>query len=228
MFIRFSSGGDWDQTSRSRPEKHFFDQANQFWDSADNILDHRYDFRPHLFTLRDSVPVARAVKEVMFTSGRACNSKFSTRRAIRTAPSLIWSIWLASALAFTGDLISGPGQIWEIYSLQKRFPGMRGDYWGFGGAVEEVKSSLDRVLQYKPDLLIPSHGVVMTDPVSAVNQLKQNLDALMENFLTTAAWRIYFDGIYPKDKPPMFPPLPKVTYPKLDSRHRLDNQGHRG
>jgi glyoxylase-like metal-dependent hydrolase (beta-lactamase superfamily II) len=48
-------------------EKQFFDQANQFWDSADNILDHRYDFRPHLFTLRDSVPVTRAV------TGRRCS-----------------------------------------------------------------------------------------------------------------------------------------------------------
>ena len=100
----------------------------------------------------------------MFTSGKACDSRFSIPQAIRTAPSLIWSKWLAERVAFTGDLISAPGQIWEIYSLQKRFPGMRGDYWGFGGAIEEVKSSLDRVLEHKPDLLIPSHGVVMADP----------------------------------------------------------------
>ncbi len=194
-------------------EKHFFDEAHRFWDSADNILDHRYDFRPHLFTLRDSVPVTSAVEggdvheweglkfQVIDTPGH-------------TDGSVTYLVELGGKrVAFTGDLISGPGQIWEIYSLQKRFPGMRGDYWGFGGAVEEVKASLDRVLQYKPDLLIPSHGIVMTDPVSAVNQLKQNLDALMENYLTTAAWRIYFDGIYPKDRPPMLQPLPKVTYP---------------
>jgi glyoxylase-like metal-dependent hydrolase (beta-lactamase superfamily II) len=194
-------------------EKHFFDEAHRFWDSADNILDHRYDFRPHLFTMRESVPVTRAVKggdvheweglkfQVIDTPGH-------------TDGSVTYLVELgAKRVAFTGDLISGPGQIWEIYSLQKRFPGMRGDYWGFGGAVEEVKASLDRVLQYKPDLLIPSHGRVMADPVSAVNQLKQNLDALMENYLATAAWRIYFAGIYPKDKPPMFQPLPKVTYP---------------
>ena len=43
-------------------EKMFFDEAHRFWDSADNIIDHRYDFRPHLFTLRDSVPVARALQ----------------------------------------------------------------------------------------------------------------------------------------------------------------------
>lgn len=43
-------------------EKMFFEEADRFWDSADNIMDHRYDFRPHLFTLRDSVPVARALQ----------------------------------------------------------------------------------------------------------------------------------------------------------------------
>ena len=194
-------------------EKHFFDEANRFWDSADTILDHRYDFRPHLFTLRDSVPVTRAVKggDVHEWEGL----KFQVIETPgHTDGSVSYLVELgAKRVAFTGDLISGPGQIWEIYSLQKRFPGMRGDYWGFGGAVKEVKASLDRVLQYRPDLLIPSHGVVIADPVSAVNQLKQNLDALMENYLTTAAWRIYFDGIYPKDKPPMLQPLPKVTYP---------------
>jgi glyoxylase-like metal-dependent hydrolase (beta-lactamase superfamily II) len=194
-------------------EKHFFDEASRFWDSADNILDHRYDFRPHLFTLRASVPVTRTVKggDVHEWEGL----KFQVIETPgHTDGAVTYLVALgAKRVAFTGDLIFGPGQIWEIYSLQKRFPGMRGDYWGFGGAVEDVKGSLDRVLQYKPDLLIPSHGLVLADPVSAVKQLKQNLAALMENYLTTAAWRIYFDGIYPKDQPPMLQPLPKVTYP---------------
>jgi len=194
-------------------EERFFDKADEFWDSADNLIDHRYDFRPHLFTLRNPIPVARAVR-----SGDVHDWEGLKFQVIETPGHTDGSVTFlvkldAKRVAFTGDLISAPGQIWEIYSLQKRFPGMRGDYWGFGGAVEEVKASLDRVLQEKPDLLIPSHGTVITDPVSAVNQLKRNLDALMQNYLTTAAWRIYFDGIYPKNKPPMFPALPKAGYP---------------
>ncbi|PYV07692.1 MAG: hypothetical protein DMG07_27850, partial [Acidobacteria bacterium] len=116
-------------------------------------------------------------------------------------------------VAFTGDLIAGPGQLWELWSLQKRFPGMTRDYWGFGGAVEEVKASLDRVLARRPDVLVPSHGVVMTDPPAAVAALKRNLDAFMANYLTTSAWRIYFKAIAPKE-PPMLEPLPEVGYPK--------------
>jgi glyoxylase-like metal-dependent hydrolase (beta-lactamase superfamily II) len=194
-------------------ERDFFQRAREFWDSADNLLDHRYNLRPHLFTLRGSVPVSRALKggdahlweglkfEVMDTPGH-------------TDGSLTYLLELGGKrVAFTGDLIYGPGQILELYSLQKRFPGMSGDYWGFGGAVEEVKASLDRVLEKRPDILVPSHGVIMDDPVSAVGKLKQNLEAVMENYLTTAAWRIYFRGIHPPEKPPMLPPLPAVPYP---------------
>ena len=194
-------------------ERMFFDEADRFWDSADNILDHRYDFRPHLFTLRDSVPVARALQGGDVHEWEGLKFRVLDTPG-HTDGSVTYLVELdGRRVAFTGDLIAAPGQMWEIYSLQKRFPGMRGDYWGFGGAIEEVKSSLDRVLEQKPDLLIPSHGVVMSDPLSAVNRLKQNLDGLMENYLTTAAWRIYFDAIYPKNKPPMLPPLPTVAYP---------------
>jgi hypothetical protein len=78
--------------------------------------------------------------------------------------------------------------------LQKRFPGMRGDYWGFGGAAPELLNSLDVVLSHKPVMLVPAHGAVMHDPSDAVARLKKNLDAAMSNYLTLAAWRIYFSG----------------------------------
>jgi hypothetical protein len=117
-------------------------------------------------------------------------------------------------IAFTGDLIYGPGQIHDMYSLQKAFAGMRGGYWGFGGAVEDLKSSLDRVLAKDPGLLIPSHGVIMRDPPRAVAELKQNLDAVMENYLTTCAWRANMPEVYKKSTPAMLPPLPAVPYPK--------------
>jgi len=198
-------------------ERPLFEDANAFWNDADNILDHRYNFRPHLFTLRESVPVTRAVQ-----GGEAHKWEGLTFEVIDTPGHTDGSVTYlvnidGKRVAFTGDLICGPGRIWEIYSLQKRFPRMRGDYWGFGGAVSEVKASLDRVLDSKPDLLIPSHGVIIEDPVSAVAKLKENLDSAMDNFLTLAGWRTspYHVGEYPPDKRPrMFPPLTAVTYPK--------------
>lgn len=195
-------------------EKRFFAQAEQFWDSADSILDHRYDFRPHLFTGRESVEVARTLRggDVFEWEGLRIEALATPGH---TDGSLTYLVEIdGRRVAFTGDLIYDAGRLWEFYSLQKRFPGMRGDYWGFGGAVDELIASLDRVLAKKPDLLIPSHGSVIEDPARAVAELKQNLRAAMDNYLRLAAWRIYFPGIFPAERAPMFPPLLAVRPPK--------------
>ncbi len=195
-------------------ERRFFEDAAGVWDAADSRLDHDYNCRPDLVTLRQSVPVAAAFKdgdvhvwqglrfEVIATPG---HTDGSVTYLVETG---------AARLAFTGDLIYGDGQIHDFYSLQKAFPGMRGGYWGFGGAVEDVKSSLDRVLERKPDLLVPTHGPVIRDPSGAVARLKENLDAVMENYLSTCAWRANMPDVYKKATPAMLPPLAPVGYPR--------------
>jgi glyoxylase-like metal-dependent hydrolase (beta-lactamase superfamily II) len=195
-------------------ERRFFAEAEQFWDTADAILDHRYDFRPQVFTGTRSIPVARALAggDVLEWQGLRIEA-LATPGHTDGSLSYIATIGGKRA-AFTGDLIYDAGRLWEFYSLQKRFPGMRGDYWGFGGAVDDLVASLDRVLAAKPDILVPSHGSVMEDPAQAIAGLKENLRAAMDNFLRLAAWRIYFPGIFPTSRAPLLPPLPAVGYPK--------------
>jgi glyoxylase-like metal-dependent hydrolase (beta-lactamase superfamily II) len=195
-------------------ERHFFEDAQNVWDTADNRLDHDYNCRPDLVTLRKSIPVTAAFKD-----GDVHNWQGLRFEVIETPGhtdgSVTYLVELAGKrIALTGDLIYAPGQIHDFYSLQKAFPGMGGGYWGFGGAVDDVKASLDRVLARKPDLFIPSHGVVISDPVPAVEQLKSNLDAVMDNYLTTCAWRANKAGVYKKSTPQMLEPLPAVGYPK--------------
>ena len=76
-------------------------------------------------------------------------------------------------------------------------------------------------------MLIPSHGVVMKDPPAAVEQMKRNFDAVMDNYLITVGWpdfrksqdgpRVKSDGVlaglYPDKKPARLPPLPQASYP---------------
>jgi glyoxylase-like metal-dependent hydrolase (beta-lactamase superfamily II) len=195
-------------------ERRFFESAEDFWDRADAILDHRYDFRPHVFTGRESTPVARVLKpgDVFEWEGIQVEAVGTPGH---TEGSLSYLVNVGGRrVAFTGDLIYGAGKLWEFYSLQKRFPGMRGDYWGFGGAVDDLIASLDRVQERKPDLLVPSHGDVIGNPGQAIAELQANLRAAMDNYLRTAAWRIYFRGIFPDDRSPMLPPLPAVSYPR--------------
>jgi glyoxylase-like metal-dependent hydrolase (beta-lactamase superfamily II) len=194
-------------------EARFFRDATQFWLEADNLIDHRYYFRPDLFVLRSSVAPDRelAPGEIFKWEGIAI-------RVLPTPGHTDGSVsFLATVdgqtIAFTGDLIYGPGQLWEFYSLQKHFPGMKMDFHGFGGAVTDVEKSLDSVLALKPSVLVPSHGVIMRNPPEAVRLLRKNVDAMMDNFLTLAGWRIYFPDARPEREVPMFPRLPAAKSP---------------
>ena len=181
------------------------------------------DFRPDLFILRSSVVPDRELQ-----AGEVFHWEGLDIQVVPTPGPTDGSVSYivdmdGKKLAFTGDLIFGPGQLWNFYMLQKRFPGMRGDYWGFGGAAPDLLKSLDVVLSHQPAMLVPSHGVVMRDPTEAVAKLKKNIQAAMANYLTLAAWRIYFTGNFhdvpDKSTPaqdfevPMLPALPVPKAP---------------
>jgi len=175
-------------------EARFFRNATDIWQGADTILYDRMNFRPDLFILRSSVEPDRELQP-----GESFHWEGLDIQVVPTPGPTDDSVSYlmdidGQKLAFTGDLIFGPGKLWNFYMLQKRFPGMRGDYWGFGGAAPELMASLDVVLSHRPAKLVPLHGVVMNDPPDAVGELKENIHAGMANYLTLAAWRIYFSG----------------------------------
>lgn len=202
-------------------EAKVFRDASGFWLDADTLIDHRYDFRPDLLVLRSSVLPDRELHPDEVFRWEGCDIRIVSTPG-HTDGSVTYIVAIdGKQIAFTGDLIYGPGQIWEFYSLQKGFPGMtggkdfgRGGYWGFGGAVRDLEKSLDTVLSYKPNILVPSHGAVMRDPPAAVSEVKQNLDGVMTNYLKLAAWRIYFGKqVNPGYDVPMLSPLPVPQLP---------------
>jgi glyoxylase-like metal-dependent hydrolase (beta-lactamase superfamily II) len=204
-------------------EARFFRNATEFWLEANSILNHRYNFRPEIMVLRESVAPDHELRPEDAFQWEGIPIRVVATPG-HTDGSLSYLVETdGKTFAFTGDLIYGPGQIWEFYSLQKAFPGMTGDYWGFGGAVADVVRSLDLILDQKPTVLIPSHGVVMKNPDEAIALLKRNLRSVMENFFTLAAWRIYFTGHFDHVNVksslgagydvPMLPPLPAVNAP---------------
>jgi len=100
-----------------------------------------------------------------------------------------------TCIAFVGDLIAGPGQLLDLYSLQRRHErnGHRvGDYHGFMGGVDDLLASLHRVLESNPDALVPAHGVVMDAPADAVRLLEERVRAVYRNYTSISALRWYF------------------------------------
>jgi glyoxylase-like metal-dependent hydrolase (beta-lactamase superfamily II) len=180
-------------------EAEFFLAAREFWLSADRLIDHRYDFRPDLSVLRASVQPNQLLDIGSVFKWRGLELEvIATPGFSDGGVSYIINID-GQRLAFTGNLLTGSGQLSNIYELQKPFPGMRGNlvaghggYWGFGGGLLDVKRSLSDVLAKHPTMLIPSHGVLIENPAASVSLLRTNIDEAMENYLTLAAWRIYF------------------------------------
>lgn len=210
-------------------EARFFRNATEIWQGADTILYDRMDFRPDLFILRSSIEPDRELQAGETFRWEGVEIKVLPTPG-PTDDSVSYLVDIdGQKLAFTGDLLYSPGKLWNFYMLQKRFPGMRGDYWGFGGAAPELLASLKEVLSYHPSKLVPLHGIVMNDPGQAVAELDKNIHAAMANYLTTAAWRIYFTGNFrdipeqftlpdnskppPDFNVPMLPPLPLPKAP---------------
>ncbi|NOY80298.1 MAG: MBL fold metallo-hydrolase [Kiritimatiellaeota bacterium] len=118
--------------------------------------------------------------------------------------------------AFTGDLIAGPGRLWDLFTLQRRHErnGHRvGDYHGFMGAVDDLVAGLHRVIEAGPDLLVPAHGEMMDAPATAVRLLEDRVRAVYANYTSISALRWYFPkyfeplGVLPDELPrqPVFP-----------------------
>ncbi len=202
-------------------EARFFDGATQFWERADSVLYDRMNFRPEIMILRESVATDRRIQ-----AGDSFDWEGIHIRAVATPGHTDGSLTYLvdvddTTIAFCGDLICGTGQIWNFYSLQKGFPGMATDYWGFGGTAAQLLESADKLLEQKPSLLIPSHGEIVHNPKLAVASLKEALDHVMDNYFRLTAWRIYGnmhlanfkEGDSSKASVPLFPALPPTKLP---------------
>lgn len=95
-------------------------------------------------------------------------------------------------VVFVGDLIFGDGKILDLYSLQDEVPelGLWG-YHGYASRMADAIQSLERIVQLKPDILIPAHGPVINNPEIAINKLIKRLRLVYQNYLSINSFRWY-------------------------------------
>ncbi len=95
-------------------------------------------------------------------------------------------------IAFVGDLIYGEGQILDIYSLQDQIKevNVRG-YHGYAARISDLITSLEKIAELKPDMLVPVRGPVIEEPGEAIDKLVTRLRTLYENYLSVNAYRWY-------------------------------------
>lgn len=96
-------------------------------------------------------------------------------------------------IAFTGDLIYGDGQLFDLYSFQDAIAEAKiGGYHGYAGRLGQLMMSLYKIADEKPHLIVPARGPLLTDPLPAIEKLVKRIQALYANYLSIDALRWYF------------------------------------
>jgi glyoxylase-like metal-dependent hydrolase (beta-lactamase superfamily II) len=175
-------------------EVAWFTEVNDFWQKPEYRW-HLYNLHPHQLMLPRPVEV-----HFEFAHGHVLHWGPATLTAIstpgHTEGSLSYLVEVDGLrLLFSGDLIYAPGQLWDLYSLQKAEAGLT-DYHGFLGARHELRNSCAIVKQLAPDLLLPTHGEIISKPVEAVDLLLQRLDDFYDLYVAIAALRHYFPAMF--------------------------------
>lgn len=143
------------------PEKeaHFFESVRDFWNDLQIYIN--YNCRSHWNTLRKSIRVDNRVNggdEIVWNGIRFT--------VIETPGNTDHSVSYTAVIdgrrvAFTGDLIAGPGKLVNWYDFHW-------NYYGFTQGIDASDRSFERLREWDAELLLPSHGAPVSDPAAAM------------------------------------------------------------
>jgi glyoxylase-like metal-dependent hydrolase (beta-lactamase superfamily II) len=201
-----------------KDERDHFADPGSFWNDDGNIWRVYQSFRPHRLMLTRPVPVENALAdgdEIRFGPARirARGTPGHTEGALSYLVEVD-----GKRVVFSGDCIYDEGQVWDLYSLQKGFSqgGQQiGGYHGFMGDRRQLVESLGRIKEWQPDLLVPSHGRVMSDPAKAIDTLVERFEKCYENYVAISALRHYFPKLFTEyaGRPGQMPIRPGIKPP---------------
>jgi len=178
--------------------EHFADPA-AYWEDDKYLWMVYRSFRPHHLMPVEPLRVDDALKDGdRLEFGPAKLRVLSTPGHTEGSASYLVEVD-GRRVVFSGDCIYGPGQVWDVYSVQKGFSrGGRsiGGYHGFMGDRWRLVESLGRIKGEKPDLLVPSHGNLMKEPAGAIDALAERFETCYENYVAISALRHYFPELF--------------------------------
>lgn len=177
----------------SEAERCWLTNPDIYWNDP-KFRWHIYSFRPGRLMPVDAVPVTRGLNDGdRFIWGSAKIQVIAAPG--HTDGSLSYIVETdGKRIAFTGDLIYRPGQLWDLYSLQKGSETTI-DYHGFMGAQRELAASIETVLEAKPEVLVPSHGQIINEPEPAADLLANRIRRCYGGYAAISALHHYFPTI---------------------------------
>ncbi|MGZ0166201.1 MAG: MBL fold metallo-hydrolase [Planctomycetales bacterium] len=173
-------------------ERGLFESTAEFWDGFWTNRFHDYA-QQSTKILTTPLKVGRYVKDGdTLDAGGVSFRVLETPGFTRGAVSYIAEID-GKRVAFTGDLIYGDGQLFDLYSFQDAIPEAKiGGYHGHASRLALLIPSLKKIAAEKPDLIIPARGPVIRNPQEAIAKLIGRVEAYYRNYLSTNALNWYF------------------------------------
>jgi glyoxylase-like metal-dependent hydrolase (beta-lactamase superfamily II) len=151
-------------------EQDLFSSVDEHWSGRPTFLD--YNVRQDRFSILESVAIAGTVDEYRWRRYGGWDV-LTIPTPGHTVGSVTFLVDATSQmLAFTGDLITAPGQVWSL-------PATQWTYAGVEGVAATILSAHD-LIDLHPDLLLPSHGDPIDDPAAALGLLIDRLQALLD------------------------------------------------
>ncbi len=150
-------------------EQDLFAHVDAHWQARE--VDNNYNMRQDRFSLLEPVPVAGTLRDyAAHVFGGHTFTVVPTPGHTTGSVSLLVEV-NGRRLAFTGDLIAGPGKVWSLAATQ----------WSYNGA-EGVAASIPSLVDLqarRPDMLLPSHGDPIEAPGPAIDLLVARLAELL-------------------------------------------------
>ena len=175
-------------------ERHWFEDVTAYWQDPQNRW-HTYHQQPGPMLNGESMSATRYVSEGdMIEWAGLTIHVLDTPGATDGSVSYLLQVD-GQTVCFSGDAIYGPGQIWDLYSLQKGRGTVR-DYHSFMGNRRALLPSLQKLAACGAKQLIPAHGAPIDDPIEAIALLLERLDTAWRNYTAISALNHYFPNLF--------------------------------
>jgi glyoxylase-like metal-dependent hydrolase (beta-lactamase superfamily II) len=146
-------------------ERHLFEEAELFWRTR-RVYDN-YDDRNTFFTAARDITVDAALEDYETFTWRGYRFEVVPAKGHTRGSSMLIATIDGQRVAFTGDLMSAGGRLYQLHAMEYAYGGMEG--------IAFTIESIDALARLGVQAAYPSHGDAITDVAGDIARLRRRL-----------------------------------------------------